>query len=377
MLPLLPRLKLVVAEYGLLVVGMLAVVSVLAFGAAGWLYVNPPTEAVTEPAYEETVATDVETQARVTGNTSLWERGTTLVNRPIYPANAAPNVTLVAHAAVPVGESVDVTQELTLVYEAKKDEVTFWETEELLTEDRKTVQDGRSTTTTTIDISAVRNQLNRYNNDIAGLGHVTAKVRYNVSYATNRYSGTLSKTVPLEVTAKGYWLKGSFDAEKIHSATVQRQVADEPDLTAIAGLLAAGTGSLLGAAAVAIVRRRRLDADAVLHELHRLRCSEWISQGELRQAISGQDIAMRTLEDLVNVAVDSNNRVVFDPDRDLYAVVNRGVIYYFDPQLSVGTFGATFDPQIMDTGAVETENGQEIESSHDAWDQFVEEVSDG
>ena len=45
--------------------------------------------------------------------------------------------------------------------------------------------------------------------------------------------------------------------------------------------------------------------------------------------IGDYHVSLDTLEDVVDVAIDTNERVVHDEQRGLFAVVNDGVVYYY------------------------------------------------
>lgn len=329
--PLFHQVKLVVATHGTVLAAALVVVGLVAFAGAAWTVTHPPTIEVTEPVATHTVGTDVQTSTVVTGNTSLWASGTTLEDKPIYPLKSAPRLTVTMTTNVPPGQELRVSQELTLVYQATKDGTVFWETSRILVSEDRTVSDGQATASASIDVRQVRQHLDEINAEITGIGQAEAYLRLNVSYRSEAFSGSLSKTAPLTVLSTGYWVGGSLDAENTHQTPVTREVTQPPDTTTAIGLGLLGLVSMGGAGGIVFVAGGRLDPDAIADEIDRQRYREWVSTGRLGQFVSGQDVAMDSLQDLVDVAIDSNHRVVHDRQRDLYAVVDDSVIYYYDP----------------------------------------------
>ena len=93
--------------------------------------------------------------------------------------------------------------------------------------------------------------------------------------------------------------------------------------------------ALLGATTLIAVRRSRgtIDADRARVQLHRQRYDEWISRGALPETLGEwtTDISVDSLEALVDVAIDSETRVIYDPSVDRYAVVTAGATYVFTP----------------------------------------------
>jgi hypothetical protein len=95
----------------------------------------------------------------------------------------------------------------------------------------------------------------------------------------------------------------------------------------IGGLSVLGTLSLAGAAFVS--RRSSTDIEAARRAVHEQRYAEWISRGSIPMWIGEYHVSLDTLEDVVDVAIDTNERVVHDEQRGLFAVVNDGVVYYY------------------------------------------------
>lgn len=329
--PLVVRTKLAVADHGPAIAAVLMVVGVAAVAGAAWTVTHPPTVEVTEPVATQTVGADVETRTVVTGNTSLWERGTTLEDRAVYPLESAPELTVQVHTSVPSGQSVAVSQELELVYRAERDGEVFWRSDRPLVTEERTVDDGAVTTEATLDVPQIRAELDAVNEELAGIGRATAYLRLNVTYRAAGYAGSLSKTAPITIRGSGYWIGGTLDAENTHQTPVTREVTKPPDLETALALGIVAFGSFGGAGGVVYLSGRRLERAAVVDELERQRYREWISAGRLGQFVTGQDVAMESLKDLVDVAIDSNRRVVHDRQRELFAVVAEDVVYYYDP----------------------------------------------
>lgn len=331
MQPFLLRCKRFCAANGRVVVAILVVISLLSLTGSVWVYTHPQEVEVTERNVEQSVVTDVETRAVVTGDTELWDRGTLLENKPFYPIKAAPNLTVRARTSVPGDESVTVEHEFRLLYRAAKEGEEFWSDEAIVEQESVEFTDGAAVSSATIDIPAVRNRTSRISGELDGAGDVQVYLGLNVSYDTAAFVGGYDERVVLRATNRGYWLKGSLNGEATHSATITR-TEKRKDMKAALGLLIAGLFSGGGAAAAVWFYRYGPDAPTIARRLEEEQCREWISEGRIPQAIGGHDIEMESLQGLTDVAIDSGDRVIYDPDRDLYAVVDRDLLYYYDPQ---------------------------------------------
>jgi putative intracellular protease/amidase len=326
------RSKWVVAEYGLPIAVVLAVVGLFALGGAYDAYANPPTERVTETVDEQRVATAMGTSAVVTGETSLYSRGETLTDRSAYFFNATPEVTVGVATTVPDGRAVDVSKRLTLHHEATRDGEPFWQSRRVLATADERTEDGEVAIETTLNMTQLRETVADRRQEIGTVGRFRTELRLHVAYETGEYARELTASVPVVLTDRAYWFEGDLAANRTHSETVTREVVGEPDMGAVLGLGGHGLGALLLAVGVAALSHREFDIDAIETELVRSRYDEWISRGEIPTKAEKQYIRIDTLEDLVDIAIDSSKRVIYDDTYDAYGVVDADIVYYYTDQ---------------------------------------------
>jgi len=79
-------------------------------------------------------------------------------------------------------------------------------------------------------------------------------------------------------------------------------------LLAVLGLVAVASGGAIGAKAP------QLDEEELRKEIAHNEYSEWISEGELLLDSDNEFVSVNSIEDLVNVGIDANKRVIYDPD---------------------------------------------------------------
>lgn len=322
------------ARYGGIVAVACVVVGVLAVGGTGWLYANPPTTEVTDHTDRATITSSVTTEAVVAENATLYEPGETLQNRTVYLRSDAPAATLVGTTTVPDGQEVTVSQRLVATYSAERDGSTFWREETTLARTETTTRSGQVRTRTRFDPEAVEARLGEIDDAIGSAGTVHVRLRLEVAYETPRYDGTLEETFGVTVE-DGWYRIGTPSVSRTHSTPVTRTV-DVParqrgTLTGLGGL---GVGGLLAGVVALVVWRvesRRPHADDLTLELHRRRYADWISTGTVPEDAGETTIGVASLEDLVDVGIDTGNRVIHDPSRDRYAIVDGSTLYYFDP----------------------------------------------
>ncbi|MFB6232633.1 MAG: DUF5305 family protein, partial [Haloarculaceae archaeon] len=100
-----------------------------------------------------------------------------------------------------------------------------------------------------------------------------------------------------------------------------------------------GILTMLGLAAFAIgavIARKVPDIDAaeLRAEAEHEEYSEWISEGELVLDATNEYVYVSSVEDLVNVAIDTDKRVIHDSDLSVYTVTDGEVIYYYTAEPS-------------------------------------------
>ncbi|THE65219.1 hypothetical protein D8Y22_08375 [Salinadaptatus halalkaliphilus] len=342
-----PRLDLVLATHGRRVVIVLLVLGVLAIGATGWAVANPETE--TSPQFaEHSVTTDVHTSASVVDGGSLWEEGDQLSNSPVYVLGASPElevqpVTQLTNETerTPI-EDGTVTHELTVRLEATRDGEAFWNESNQELESTGPVEDGVSASSTTIDIESLVERQRQLEEEIGTIGDVAIHLDLAVTYETETHEGAQTATTTIDVDDNAYWLAEplSVSDTNAHRTGTERTTQSRHPLV-IGGLSLVGTLSLAGA----VVTKRRLpvDEDEARQRVHEQRYAEWISLGSIPMWIGDHHLSLNTLEDVVDVAIDTNERVVYDAQRGLFAVVNGNIVYYYSER---GTWEQTTWPEM-------------------------------
>lgn len=318
----------VVATRGPTLALVLAVVGVVALAGSGWLLVNPPTEQVTDQRATQTFGSDVTTSAVVTGDTPLYATGTELTDRPLYLLAAAPNATYTVETQVPAETPVEVSQSLVLVLQGTKDGEEFWRSERVLLNDTRRVDGATAEAATTVNMSAVEERLSDARTAVGEVGVFRASLQLRVDYRSDRYAGTLNASAPLQISSRAYWVDGDLAAEETRAQTVTRTVTHSPDPLFVGGLAVVGFGAVFGAGGIAMFYRR-LDPETVEVRTARTRYEEWISDGEFPSGPDKRYIRINSLEDLVDVAIDSNKRVIYDDVYEAYAVADGDLVYYF------------------------------------------------
>lgn len=326
------RVKRLLLRQGQTLAILLAVVGVLAIAAGAYVYATPPTETVTERVDEQSVSAGIEHSARVTGQTSLYSQGERLVDASAYLFSATPEVNLDAVVRAPSGTEID--QRMTVELTATNNGEVFWSDRHLLGTRSQEVSGGEARLSTTLNVSEISQQVASTRSELGETGILSTRLNLTVAYDTGTYQGELIVTSPIVLTESAYWFNQDLSSSETHFQERTRTVQAQPDLATVAGLELVGVLALFGAG-VLILRRRREDLSEIETALAHERYEEWISEGELPTQTDKKHVHINSLEDLVDVAIDSNKRVLHDIELNTYAVVDGDLIYYYTTDRSM------------------------------------------
>ncbi|WP_083893838.1 DUF5305 domain-containing protein [Halovivax asiaticus] len=321
-----PRIDLLVARYGRTLLVALAVCGVVALALSGWAVASPETTTTTQQTGTDRVSTEVGTEAIVeTGG--LWPEGTVLEDEPVYLTNATETLTLTPQTAVPATDT-SVYHDISLRYEAVRDGAVFWNETTQLSRQVPRVRDGVASSSVDVDVAAVRERMTEIEREVAGVGDVRVVAVVETEYDTGTTADAFTIETELVATERAFWLAQPVPSHEETHPQYALVTESEPRSTALVGLLAI-VGTLSLGAAWGLDRRRPIDEKTARRAVHEHRYAEWISRGSIPMWIGDHHIALDTLEDVVDVAIDTSERVVHDRQRGLFAVVSDDVVYYY------------------------------------------------
>lgn len=320
------RLRLFVARNRRVVVAALVLVTVFSTVGAGYAYAIPGVKTDTEQRHEQTIESSLDASAVVTGETPLYDEGTELTNRRVYPLGATENLTLLGTVDAPADATVH--QRLVVEYRATRDGETVWkESRVLAVADGRADGDGRHIRRA-VNVSQLGDRLGTLREEFGGAATVDAEVRHVAAYETDRYEGRLNVTAPVTFRTDTYFLDGQQSAAQSHTTPVTVTRAKSPNAGLVGGL--ALLGLIAGAGAAGCVFRPP-SVDGSADELQRQRYEEWLSSGRIPVYAADQYVEMSTLADLVNVGVDSNRRVIHDSEMGAYGIIDEETLYWYAP----------------------------------------------
>lgn len=332
---MIPRLQLRVASHARAVTVIAAIVGVALIGVAGFTWMNPPVE---EPSPEEqevfTLDVTIDDSAVVEEESPLFEVGERLESRPAYFTNISPELDLTATITVPDDHEVEFENRMLLEERATRDGSVVWNRDRLLEAEEPTVEDGKATINTSINIPDLQADLEEIEALTDPIAATELSVWFDLEYTSTapdgeEYTGTVELTPELEFATNAYWLEGETSEEVVETETIsQEPVEGEPNPLVTHGFPALGLVLLLGAIG-GVGWARRVDIDELRLRVEHDRYDDWISNGQFIADSSYEYVYVESLVDLINVGIDSDKRVIYDPEMDMYQVVDDSVIYYY------------------------------------------------
>jgi hypothetical protein len=323
-----PRLRLVLGTNWQVLLVVLGVVALATFAGAATTYQDRPMETRSVDVDQQAVVTNTSHRARVVREDGLWPKGTALENKPVYIRNDTPAVRTTARTRVTGADTARIRHVWRLTISITRDGESFYAESRVLANESYDATSAR--TTATVDVEEVVRRVANVSERARGAGTVGVTLGLAVSYRTGAgYSGTETYSAPLALQGETYAIDGEMGGRTSHSSTARMQVAQPRDWGPILGMTLLGLVALAVAGVVVAADPSEIDVERARIDLHRTRYEDWISPGVIPMGISQQFVKLETIEDVVDVAIDTNERVVYDRRRDLYAVMSENVVYYF------------------------------------------------
>jgi hypothetical protein len=282
----------------------------------------------------------------VTRDTEVFSAGEDLTNRSLYFTTASPKLEgtyTVSHDNTdgnPAATSTDLSLVIRAVEERNGNQVVHWETRDSLeTLDGVEIEDGEATATTvSVDIPTILNRTEAIQNDLGaapGQTEVLLVADTTVESSVDGETFTDTRTDRIEIvpgrsvyrvstTTQG---ASSYEATEQVTRTIEPtrlELYGGPALCALGLLCMAFLGTARWRGWLAVTGRERGRRG---WERGRDDFDEWISTARIPDAGDRTPVPTDSLVDLVDIAIDSDRRVLEDGDR--YAVLVDSEIYTY------------------------------------------------
>jgi len=322
------RIKLFFTQNTRLIVGVLLVAALLGLLGAGYIFTSPPTGTVTNEQNVQRVTLSTTTSALVTGNSTMFERGERIYDRSTYFVQSAPEMTLHVQISAPPSQEVPISYRAHVSIIGQRNGDPFYRNTTMLANGQTQTSTGAVNISIPVDVSTLQQRLGMAQAETQGFGRFNLNIGMNASYEVDQYAGELEASVPLVISGRAYYLDGELADTSRHSTLSRETVQQQPNPFEYGSLLGL-SALLIGMAGLVGKISETADPEKLRTRIIHSRHDEWISRGEFPTGSDKQYISILTLEDLVDVAIDMNRRVIHDPELDIYAVIDTSEIYYY------------------------------------------------
>lgn len=311
-----------------------------------------------------TVESDFAHQTTITRTTSVFEQGERLENRPLYFTSVMPRLNgtyTISHVNTDgnaANASIDLSLVIRSVGQSDGEDVVFWQTKDTLrTLDAVEIEDGTTTARTVrVDVPTILNRTESIRKDLAAAPgetevQIQAESEIESTVAGETFTDTRTDSITISPGEAVYRVDTTVQDDGSYSANRQVARTIDPSRIALYGgplvfVIALSSVSFLvvgtknGLLAVSDREQRRS-----AFENARKDYDEWISAVSIPDSDDRTVIPADTLSDLVDIAIDSDRRVL--EDDDWYAVLVDDIRYTYrapsavEPLDSVDSQGST------------------------------------
>jgi len=280
----------------------------------------------------------------------LWPVGCELSNQPVYFSAIAPNLNanfnFQISAPPPSADDISISANyLTkLILSASRKNITYWHKEKTISSGRMSLSGdvklqkhfSLNITEINAEIDAIQDSLKFYGGDVNV--EVVMTVRYNGEVDGEKVDGQKEFSLPIEISGSTYKVPSKSYEEVVKKEVVRKVKVPLPPSKGdkIVSFSSISILFLLIAAFTVIkLRYTPLDDTAIqehIKEEEYEKFKDLISEGKLPSDadIKGMvRLEVKSLEDLTNIAIDTDERVILDEEKSIYFVIHGNVIYAY------------------------------------------------
>ena len=366
------RIRQAVAKnYSIILIGLTVVA-----GIGGWAgytaYLDPGVETEERTVSSWSRTATFSHGAEVTRPNPVYSTGRRLTNQQAYFPQISPVLEgeyQISYTASS-GGSVDIVTETRLVIRGGEDGIDFWQSTQILESSQSAdMKPGRVVISRyRFDMSQVQARLDRVSDT---LGQTPGRIEVVVQ-AETRLTGQINgRPVDrrfvdnLRLIPDGDGFRVSDPGQLRNSSTQTQTVQREREYS----LLWKGGAPLLiivgfGGTGGLVYWRREGNLALTAEERERLtrnEYNEWVSHGTLPESFDLDDetVELDSLGDLVDIAADTNDRVLFDSEHDCYAVLDGRYNYVYWPASEANTEATESSTQSETADQRETDGEKE------------------
>lgn len=281
--------------------------------------------------------------AQVKENSLLWpDVGENLRNRPVYFSRIMPDLnasfTFKQWGLDTENASVSLNSYLTIT--CRSEDFVYWKEKFPLKQKGSRISakplEMNFISTPELSPSWIKSKIDNIQEslDFTG-GSKDVKLRVNLELI--RYTKNTTEIendvfeMPINLERSTYSVGSDLSKERKFTKTVTEEVRVDPSIWSMIFPALVLIIPLIGLGFVTYQRGEIEESDLARMEKEYWQdeFGEWISRGKMPEKTPEVSVEMNSLEDLVDAAVDMNNRVIYDEEKSTYFIIQEGVLYKY------------------------------------------------
>lgn len=347
---------------------------------------TPPVERTEETvsSWEET--TRVGHQAQVEQPNLVFEQNQTLQDRPVYYTRLSPRLEAIheySYTATGGGELTVDTDATLLLRSVDADDNVYWQRTEPLATTTETVAPGETATLSVeINVTAVAEEIERTEASLgASIGTAELGVSFETSIAGEVNGAPVASAyrdaIAVDPGDNTFSVNGTDGSQQRHDRTATVETVGTHGTLRSYGPYAIVFLSLLGVAGMLAGRYTghitptERELATLEHQQERAEFDDWTSRVAVpASAVETDAMTVETLEDLVDIAIDTDERVLEDTSGIGFYVLGTNAHYTYSPTDNVR-------PLARDEAPDPEQNGNSPDTENPVHSQSVSKHDDG
>ena len=265
----------------------------------------------------------------------LWEVGSKLSGRNVFFPRISPILNVTFNLILPE-ENFEVEYETKLVIMSSSQEITFWKIEKTLASGKTGLNSKNLSYSFSLNVPEIEKKIESIERSLEFKGGSKVVKVVTSVYATGKVEGVKSVVkdsveMTLKLSGSYYTVSTAVKKGKIEKTSKVKRIvppSQKDYVIAITKTLVPVAGI---AAAVYLYRSSSLSED----EKALRKFKKWISSGKLPE-LRMTTIELESLEDLVDAAIDTGERVIHDRVKGVYFFVRNNVLYIYKEKARQG-----------------------------------------
>lgn len=270
----------------------------------------------------------------------LWPIGTRLYDQAIYFSAIAPNLTITFHFRISLPELTINYQLKTILLSSIKD-VSYWSKEEVICSGElkggELIKDFQiNVVKIETEIKQIKEKLNFYAGDTEL--RVIAIVRYKGKINVEEINEQKVFLLSIKPYGSYYQVLSTPYEGKVKREVIQKVLIPPSNVEKIISI---GPPAIFLFASICIGVMKLKNKPLTKNEIEELKMKkeykkfkEQISFGEYLEVLEKEKkpIKIKSLRDLVEIAIDMDKRVIYDPVKEIYFIIAEDILYLYQPK---------------------------------------------